>query len=55
MASKRFFLLLIVAFALLPLVLPARQLANSDSAEPAEITAPEAAAVLEMVKSLDER
>lgn len=55
MTIRRAFLFLTIAFALLPLILPARQLAVGDSVNSADTASPEAAAVLELVKSLAER
>ncbi len=54
MNIRRAFLPLTIAFALLPLVLPARQLAVDDPATLPDNASPEAAAVLQLVKSLDE-
>lgn len=55
MTTRRAFIFLTVAFSLLPLVLPARQLAVSDSAGSAVSSSPEAAAVLKLVKDLEDR
>lgn len=55
MTMRHLLIFLAFAFALLPLVLPARQLAVEDSANFANQASPEAAAVLELVKDLDDR
>lgn len=54
MAIRHLLVFLAFAFALLPLVLPARQLAVEGSANfaDADQASPEAAAVLELVKNL---
>lgn len=55
MTIRHLLVFLAFAFALLPLVLPARQLAVEDSANFADQASPEAAAVLELVRDLDDR
>lgn len=55
MTTRRTLLFLIIAFALAPLVLPVRQLAVGDSTDQTDGASPESAAVLELVKKLDQR
>ena len=55
MIIRRKILFITIAFALLPLVLPTRQLAVGESATPLGNASSEATAVLELVKELDAR